>query len=57
MKTRITTAIIALSALLIGQALTSCAGLTLTASSPLDAETSWNVTTSIAPRPVVVPAK
>lgn len=57
MKTSLITAAVALAALLIAAALTSCAGLTLSASAPWGDVTSDGTTTTFAPRPIVIPVK
>ena len=55
MKTSLITAVIA--ALAITQALTGCAGLTLTAATPWGDVSTTNGATTVALRPVVIPSK
>lgn len=57
MKTSLITAAIALAALFAAQLLTSCQGLTATASSPYGDVTTANGATTITPKPIVIPAK
>ena len=57
MKTSLITAAIAIAALAISQALTSCAGLTLTAVTPWGDVSTTDGNTTVAIRPVIIGGK
>ena len=57
MKTSLITAAIAIAAIAITQALTSCAGLTLTATTPWGDVSTTNGATTVALRPIVISGK